>query len=27
MNLSIDINCDLGEGLGNEAELLPHVSS
>ncbi len=29
MNLSmdIDINCDMGEGIGNEAELLPHVSS
>jgi UPF0271 protein len=23
----IDINCDLGEGIGNEAELLPYVSS
>ena len=29
MNLSmyIDIYCDMGEGIGNEAELLPHVSS
>jgi len=24
---TIDINCDLGEGLGNEAELLPLISS
>ncbi|UKM64396.1 5-oxoprolinase subunit PxpA [Flavobacteriaceae bacterium GSB9] len=26
-NLIIDINVDVGEGMGNEAELLPHVSS
>lgn len=24
---SIDINCDVGEGLGNEAQLLPYLSS
>ncbi len=23
----IDINCDVGEGIGNEAELFPHISS
>lgn len=23
----IDINCDVGEGLGNEAELMPYISS
>ena len=23
----IDINCDVGEGVGNEAELFPHISS
>ncbi|MFD0797449.1 5-oxoprolinase subunit PxpA [Maribacter chungangensis] len=27
MNQQIDINCDLGEGVGNEAEVLPLVSS
>lgn len=27
MNQHIDINCDLGEGVGNEAEVLPLVSS
>jgi UPF0271 protein len=26
-NYSIDINCDTGEGQGNEAQLLPHISS
>lgn len=25
--IGIDINCDLGEGIGNEAELLPLISS
>lgn len=25
--LSIDINCDVGEGVGNEAELMPYISS
>lgn len=24
---TIDINCDLGEGIGNEAELMPYLSS
>ena len=24
---SIDINCDLGEGLNNEAQLMPYISS
>ncbi|MBT8290658.1 MAG: LamB/YcsF family protein, partial [Muriicola sp.] len=23
----IDINCDVGEGLGNEAKLFPYISS
>ena len=23
----IDINCDLGEGIGNEKDLMPHISS
>ena len=23
----IDINCDMGEGIGNEAELMPYISS
>lgn len=23
----IDLNCDVGEGIGNEAELFPHISS
>ena len=27
MKQSIDINCDVGEGLGNEAELMPYISS
>lgn len=29
MNLKkyIDINCDVGEGIGNESELFPHISS
>ena len=27
MNRSIDINCDLGEGVGNEAQLMPYLSS
>ena len=27
MNQSIDINCDVGEGLGNEADLMPYISS
>ncbi len=26
-NFSIDINCDVGEGLGNEASLFPYISS
>ncbi len=25
--LSIDLNCDMGEGMGNEAELMPLISS
>lgn len=25
--LSIDINCDVGEGIGNEATLMPYISS
>ena len=25
--LSIDLNCDMGEGMGNEAELMPFISS
>ena len=24
---TIDLNCDVGEGIGNEAKLLPHISS
>ncbi len=24
---AIDINCDVGEGIGNEAQLFPHISS
>ena len=24
---NIDINSDLGEGLGNDADLMPHLSS
>jgi len=27
MSLSIDINCDLGEGVGNDALLMPYLSS
>lgn len=26
-NLSIDINCDMGEGMGNEAYIMPYISS
>lgn len=26
-NLSIDINCDMGEGIGNDAYLMPYISS
>lgn len=26
-SLSIDINCDMGEGIGNEAKLMPYISS
>lgn len=26
-NLPIDINCDMGEGMNNEAELMPYISS
>lgn len=26
-NYSIDINCDVGEGIGNEKDLFPHISS
>lgn len=26
-NLSIDINCDMGEGMGNETEIMPFISS
>jgi UPF0271 protein len=25
--LSFDMNCDLGEGMGNEAEIMPYISS
>lgn len=27
MNKTIDLNCDMGEGIGNEAALLPFISS
>lgn len=27
MNASIDINCDMGEGCGDDAALMPHISS
>ena len=27
MRTSIDLNCDLGEGIGNEAALMPLISS
>ena len=27
MSQNIDINCDVGEGLGNEADLMPYISS
>lgn len=27
MKASIDFNCDLGEGMGNDADLMPHISS
>lgn len=27
MTYSIDINCDLGEGIGNDAQLMPYLSS
>ena len=27
MNDCVDINCDVGEGIGNEAELMPYLSS
>ena len=26
-HLSIDINCDMGEGMGNEAYIMPFISS
>ena len=26
-NFEIDLNCDVGEGVGNEQELFPHISS
>lgn len=26
-HLSIDINCDMGEGMGNEAQIMPFISS
>ena len=26
-NKTIDLNCDLGEGIGNEAALMPYISS
>jgi len=25
--IQVDINCDVGEGIGNEADLMPHISS
>jgi len=25
--LSIDLNCDMGEGMGNEAQIMPYISS
>ena len=25
--MKIDINCDLGEGIGNDAELMPYLDS
>jgi len=27
MNYTVDINCDVGEGLGNEIDLMPYISS
>jgi len=27
MNYIVDINCDVGEGLGNETDLIPYISS
>ena len=27
MKTSIDINCDLGEGMGTDAEIMPYISS
>lgn len=27
MKTSIDVNCDLGEGVGNDAEIMPYISS
>ena len=27
MNYCVDINCDVGEGIGNETELMPYLSS
>lgn len=27
MNYSIDINCDMGEEMGNEADIIPYISS
>ena len=26
-NSSIDLNCDMGEGMGNEAQIMPYISS
>jgi UPF0271 protein len=26
-HLSIDINCDMGEGMGNESHIMPFISS
>jgi len=26
-NLSIDLNCDMGEGMGNESQIMPYISS
>jgi len=27
MNFSIDINCDMGEGMGNDAQIMPFITS
>lgn len=27
MGIRIDINCDMGEGMGNEADIMPYISS